>query len=771
MLRLPLLLPIVGLMVVTLTGVVVAEERSSSRQARLELRARGTAALQEFTRGIDDVERVHATYARLLVNDPQLALAARRSNPAAVARLLVPIERGQAFQQIVVYDRRGAQVVSVGSPVGDRQDASLFASALSGSTDSQAVIDPSGLVVAASAPIRRAGRITGVLVVASTLTRTDLARLEHQQGAELAVYQNGVLASTTALRPGVLRTLGESRLNRGGLAELGRDLKRSDLHPTVRPMGAEGALMALSSSADLSLFSRQRRILLLWAALGILGALGVISFFLTRTILRPLETMAGVTGRLTEGDLSLRMAPSRIPELDTLATGMNHLAERVEQQLQDLSHQAFHDRLTGLPNRALFVDRLDHALARVRRGARSVSVLYLDLDNFKDVNDTLGHEPADQLLVAVAERLSSCVRAEDTIARFGGDEFTVLLEDIVNLDEALVLVTRIQAVFERPFMVAGRELFVTPSIGLTINQGQGDSASMLREADLAMYRAKSTGKARVEIFDETLSAQLEERVALQADLRHAVDRGELRVHYQPIVDMATEEIVEVEALVRWQHPERGLIPPLAFIPLAEESGLIVSIGYWVLREACQQVTSWQELGACIGLSVNVSPRQFQDPYLAADVAGVLKATGLEPGLLRLEITERAVTEDHDSLLGSMQALSALGVKLVLDDFGVGTSSLSNLKRFPLHGLKIDRAFVADMERSPEDLAIIQATVGVAQALGLDVTAEGVENSGQAAQLRSLQCERAQGYHYSRPEPAESITRLLGSPSIVLPVSR
>ncbi|MEA2492476.1 MAG: hypothetical protein QOJ29_387 [Thermoleophilaceae bacterium] len=772
MARLPLLLPIVGLMVVTLAGVVVADERSASRRVGLELRGRGNAALQEFTRGIDDVRRVHATYARLLVNTSGLAVAVRRSSPAAVTRLLVPVERRSAFQQIVVYNRRGAEVVNVGSPVGDREDASLFAAALSGSTESQALIDPSGLVVAASAPIRHAGVVTGVLVVASTLTREDLARLEHQQGAELAVYQNGVLASTTARRPEVLRALSESRLTGSGRAELGRSLGAFELHPTERRMGAEGTLVALSSSADLSKFSHQRKVLLLWAGLLILGALGLISFFLTRTILRPLELMAAVTGRLTAGNLSVRMAASRIPELDTLASGMNHLAERVEQQLQDLSHQAFHDDLTGLPNRALFVDRLDHALARAKRGVLSVAVLYLDLDNFKDVNDTLGHEAADELLAAVAMRLAGCIRAEDTIARFGGDEFTVLLEDIVDLEQALLSATRLQAALDQPFVIAGREVFMTPSIGLTSSHGQDDSGSMLREADLAMYRAKTTGKARVDIFDETLNAQLEERVALRADLRHAIERGELRVHYQPIVDMASEEIVEVEALVRWEHPERGMIPPLAFIPLAEESDLIVSLGYWVLLEACQQVTSWHaQHGSRIGVSVNVSPRQFQDPRLAGDVAGVLKATGLDPGLLRLEITERVVAEDDASVLDTMHALTTLGVKLALDDFGVGTSSLSNLKRFPLHGLKIDRAFVADLERSPEDLAIIRATVTVAHALGLDVTAEGVENPSQAAALRTLGCERAQGYHYSRPEPAELITRLIRSASTVLPVAR
>jgi diguanylate cyclase (GGDEF)-like protein len=762
MARLPLILPIVGLVLITSAAMVVVEEGAFRGQERHELRQRGASAIDQFTRGVDESRGVHATYARLLENTPGLATAVRRSQPDVLRRLLGPIGRDQTFQEITIYDRVGAEVVNVGAPVGDRIDASLFAAGLAGSTSSQAVVDPDGLVVLASTPIRQAGEVVGVLVVGSNLKGADLAQLEHQQGAQLAVFQDGVLATTTARDPALLRALGAARLRGGGAGGLTDRLEPFHLHPTVRRLGPDGALVALSSTADLSRFSSERKVVLVAAGALLLAVLALIAFFLTRTVLRPLEAMAGATRRMIDGDYSRRVATSRIPELDTLATGVNHLAERVEAQLRDLSHQAFHDAVTGLPNRALFLDRLDHALARARRTDSFVVVLFLDLDNFKVVNDSLGHEAADQLLVAVGERLRECVRAEDTLARLGGDEFTVLLEEVGNMSDALAAVARIETLFDRPFDVAGKEVFSSASIGLTSSRGgRTDSAAMIREADMAMYRAKANGKARVEVFDETMSEEMEERLALQTELRHAIPRGDLRVHYQPIVDLATGEQTDVEALVRWEHPERGLIPPLSFIPLAEESGLIVPLGQWVLTEACRQVKAWQdEHGIALGLSVNLSPRQFQHPGLVDDVAAVLADTGLEPESLRLEITENVVAEDVEDVRSIMQALSELGVKLVIDDFGVGYSSLVYLKRLPVRGLKIDRTFIADMDRSPEDLAIVEAMTTVARTLGLDVTAEGVESVDQLTRLRALGCERAQGYHFARPQPPADFEELL-----------
>lgn len=437
------------------------------------------------------------------------------------------------------------------------------------------------------------------------------------------------------------------------------------------------------------------------------------------------------------------------------------LAERRRAEAE-LAHQAFHDSLTGLPNRALFLDRLGHALARARREARANAVLFLDLDRFKDVNDSCGHDTGDQLLIAVASRLRRALRAEDTLSRLGGDEFTVLLEDIATEAEATEVAMRLAETLDLPFVIDGQEHRVAASIGVVLSKtGHDRPEDVLRDADVAMYRAKESGRGQYAVFDPAIQASLIARLALERDLRQALVRDEFILHYQPKVALMTGRIVGVEALVRWRHPERGLIPPDAFIPLAEETGLIIPLGRWVLRESCTMAARWPGHGdrAPI-LSVNLSARQFQDPGLTEAITQVLADTGLAPDRLQLEITESVVAINIDVAATALSALKSLGVRLALDDFGTGYSSLGSLKGFPLDVLKIDKGFVAGLGHNSQDEAIVGAVIGLGHALGLVVTAEGVETAAQAHQLLALGCELGQGYYFARPLPPEALDPLL-----------
>ena len=433
---------------------------------------------------------------------------------------------------------------------------------------------------------------------------------------------------------------------------------------------------------------------------------------------------------------------------------------------EQLRHQAFHDPLTGLPNRVLLVDRLEHALTRMGRREERVAVFFMDLDDFKVVNDSLGHEAGDGLLVALARRLEGSLRPEDTLARFGGDEFIVLLEDASVLNRATRVAERIMGALREPFVVEGREVFATLSVGIVLADSPRDRPrDLLRKADIAMYRAKEKDKASYEVFDPSMNARVVERLESESDLRRALRREEFRVHYQPKVLLETGAIVGVEALVRWEHPERGLVPPAEFIPQAEESGLIVSIGRWVLEEACRQTREWQTLHPSdppLVVCVNISGRQFRYPGLVQDVARVLRETRLEPESLDLEITENVLIETTQSNGVPVHRLKRLGVKLIIDDFGTGYSSLSYLKRLPVDFLKIDRSFVEGLGKDPKDEGIVSSVIDLAHVLGMGAIAEGVESAGQAARLRELGCPLAQGYLFSEPLPAEGMGALLAT---------
>jgi diguanylate cyclase (GGDEF)-like protein len=422
----------------------------------------------------------------------------------------------------------------------------------------------------------------------------------------------------------------------------------------------------------------------------------------------------------------------------------------------ELVRMAYHDPLTGLPNRALLLDRLDQVLARRPSDARPpAAMLLLDLDNFKLVNDSLGHQAGDALLLAVSQRLSGTVRPGDTVARLGGDEFVVMLPEVDGPHHAAALADRLARTLSQPFPLADREVTISVSIGAALGApGSDRPEQLLRAADLALYRAKDNGRAGYALFDPDMETTAVERMQLESDLRQAIIRDELQVHYQPIVAVEDGKLVGWEALVRWQHPQRGMISPASFIPVAEDTGLIVPLGRWVLETACRQARAWVELSgdATLTMSVNLSARQFQDPGLIDTILQVVAGTQLPPHCLKLEITESAVMQDAEAAERTLRQLRHLGIQLAIDDFGTGYSSLAYLKRFQVDMLKIDRSFVNGVGRTREDTAIVRGVVALAKALELRVTAEGIETPTQRAQLRLLGCEFGQGYLFGRPQP-------------------
>jgi diguanylate cyclase (GGDEF)-like protein len=430
-----------------------------------------------------------------------------------------------------------------------------------------------------------------------------------------------------------------------------------------------------------------------------------------------------------------------------------------------VQHQAFHDSLTGLPNRALLLDRLDHALRRARREiGSSVAVLFVDLDRFKVVNDSLGHSAGDELLAAVASRIESCVRDVDTAARLGGDEFAILLEDTEGNIRSEAIVDRVLQALLAPFDISGHTVTVGATIGVAVSRTGVESATeLLRNADLAMYQGKAAGGGSRAVFEPSMYEAVVNRLSVEAELERAIKDQEFVLHYQPIVDLETEEIVGVEALVRWEHPTRGLVPPLEFIPLAEETGQIVRIGRWVLHEAVRQAEDWRRLrppGSPLSVSFNLSPRELQRAGLVDDLRDALRGTGLDPACLVVELTESILLQDTEVTLLRLGEIKELGVRLAIDDFGTGYSSLGYLRRFPIDILKVDRSFVDGIGRNSEASALAAAVVDIGRTLNLDTVAEGIEDDAQLAGLRKMRCKLGQGYHFSRPLSASALEELL-----------
>jgi diguanylate cyclase (GGDEF)-like protein/PAS domain S-box-containing protein len=464
-------------------------------------------------------------------------------------------------------------------------------------------------------------------------------------------------------------------------------------------------------------------------------------------------------GRVIEAEVTSHEL--RFDGVDAVLLAIQDVTERNRLEGQ-LRHRAFHDALTQLANRSLFSDRIEHAIARQARAEASVAVVVGDLDGFKTINDSLGHTAGDQLLVAAAQRLQNQLRPGDTAARLGGDEFAVLLEDVADVDEIEALADRLLEVFTEPYAIAGKQLLVTASLGVAVNRPGDGAEELVRNADMAMYLAKSAGKACYRVYEPEMHDAALARLDLEAELRQALRAGEFVVHYQPTVHLESGAVRGFEALVRWDHPERGLLSPAQFIPLAEETGMIVELGRWVLGQACTQTRAWQTAhpDLDLGISVNLSPRQFRDPRLIDDVAAVLVGSGLDAPSLTLEITESVLVDERGPAVDCLHGLKTLGVKVALDDFGTGYSSLGRLRELPIDVLKIDKGFIDGVAHDAESRGLVEAILQMAGTLELDTIAEGVEDAQQAECLQRLGSSLVQGYLYSHPLPATNIPDFL-----------
>jgi diguanylate cyclase (GGDEF)-like protein len=693
----------------------------------------------------------------------------------------------------VVTDREGRWLASPGWRSDQVEAAPLveaIAAARRGARARAFVESGNALYLVIAAPARFADEVLGTFVVGYELTDDLAQELARLAQCEVLLLAGSRIAATSLRERAHTDTLALAA--RAGYAPVGvlPELSRIGayryvggtflLSPDDRA-AAPGRLVLLADWQPTQVFIDQLRDRFLIGGLVVFGLALIGGLVFSRHVSEPLREIAIAASDIAAGNLSMELKARGSAEAVTVAKAFNEMSASLRAAQHRLMHDAIHDPLTRLPNRILFLERLNRAISRrVRHRDYLFAVLFVDLDRFKHVNDSLGHAAGDEMLIKFSERLAATVRRDDvvsrmsmgteeapeanTLARFGGDEFVVLLDDIREPIDAVRVAERIQAMAAEPLQLGSQEVFASPSIGVAVSATEHRSADeLLRDADLAMYRAKASGGGRYAVFDARMHHAAVERLRLETELRHAVERREFRVWYQPIVSLGTRQVTGFEALVRWQHPERGLLAPGAFLPVAEEIGLITQIDEWILAEACRQGREWQLAsrdGRGPTLSVNLSAKSLGSPDLVARVARVLSETGLRAAALRLEVTESVAVADPGRVRTMLQDLRTLGVRVSLDDFGTGYCSLSYLQQFPVDTLKIDRSFIARIQGHEESEGeIVRLIISLAHTLGIEVVAEGTETAAQVEYLARLGCGFAQGFYFSRPmEPAQVSVR-------------
>jgi diguanylate cyclase (GGDEF)-like protein len=677
-------------------------------------------------------------------------------------------------QFAIVTDARGAWLGSAGW-AGDSRPLALAASiaaATRGSGDRTVFSVGDHLYLVVAEPARFADEILGTMTVGFALddvVARELAQLTHCEVSLVSSVRISGSSLPPAERAALARTLAiESSAPLSEVRLADERYIRGDF-PLLRDQGAAAperlVLLKPSDPTEQFIGAIQTKILAAGAGIFVLAMLGGLLF--SRSVHVPLRNIAAAAEEIAAGNWHHQVPIRGSAEATTVAVAFNEMTASLREAQERLQHDALHDHLTGLPNRALFMDRVARAGGRARRH-QPFAVLFVDLDRFKTVNDSLGHAVGDRLLLEVAERLRVATRedaasSDPTLARLGGDEFTVLLDNIRDASDAVRVAGRLLDAVAIPVRLDGAEIFTTASIGIAVSAaGHASEDDVVRDADTAMYRAKAGGGNRYAVFDATMHRGAVDRLQLETALRRAIERDEFAVYFQPIVRLRDTRVTGFEALVRWQHPERGCLSPAAFMHVAEDTGLVTYIDRWMLRAACRAAHDWRlraAVHAPLSVSVNISARSFAQPDLVREVIDTLDDTGLDPHNLRLEITESAAMADAERARRLLEDLKALGVRLSLDDFGTGFSSLSYLQRFPVDTLKIDRSFVARADQS-DCREIIRTILNLARTLGLEVVAEGAETAGQVAFLQTLDCGFGQGYFFSQPIPADEANRLL-----------
>jgi diguanylate cyclase (GGDEF)-like protein len=781
------------LVFMSLGAALFATTRAVTTQSRNRAKADLEAGRAAFDRLLQSRAESSAALTRLVTNlpvfravvsDPRVA-----RDPATMDAMTEQYREQLGAEFCVVTDLEGAWISQPGWIAGDAETAAfnrLIDGALTGTAQRDILPIRHRLFLVVVEPVRFADEILGAIAVAYALDDAVAHELASVSNFHVNLVTGTHLSGSSL--PDAARAALERALDRAGgrpgapgvsssLRELGTERYVEGIFPlTAGSFDAAAHLILLEAWKPTQDFLATLRVQIA-AATGVIFvlALGGAVVFSRRTS-RPVREIALAAGDIASGNWSRQVPVAGSVEAATMAEAFNAMSASLRATQERLVHDAFHDPLTQLPNRALFMDRLQRAFTRRSRHPEyTFAVLFMDLDRFKTVNDSIGHPAGDRLLLEMAERLRRALRGMDTVsrpsahsdgdaphtlARVGGDEFTILLEDLADANDAVRIAERLQKSVAMPIALDRQEVFPSVSIGITVvapTHRSGDD--LIRDADIAMYRAKTTGGACCAVFDASMHRRAVEQLQLETDLRHAIERDEFRLHYEPIVDLRAGRIAGYEALVRWQHPEQGLLSPAVFLPVAEETGLITLIDEWVLRQACLDAKRWQASlpGAWdLSVSVNVSAQGFSQPNFVSRVSRVLRHSTLRPNDLRLEITESAAMKDAERTTAILTELRAIGVRISLDDFGMGYSSLSYLQRFPVDTLKIDRSFVLGLGNNKENREIVRTIVSLGRSLKLDVIAEGAETADQVAYLQQLKCGFCQGYFFSRPLPFDEL---------------